>query len=113
MWYTPLMQEAVDTVFTQKAKLTVEIDESLHRKAKSKAALGGESLASVVRGLLSEWVGGRSLPVEPVLFVPAARTVEQRSVPEVEFVRCDLRNSMVPSEKCSLELGHDGSHVFA
>lgn len=39
------------------AKLVIRVDDSLHRAAKVKAFLLGQSLESVVAGLLDGWVG--------------------------------------------------------
>ncbi len=144
------MQEPVNAV---KGKLTVELDESLHRKAKSKSALEGASLASVVRGLLAEWVGlaeperknvsasseassagaghdraassgsaspihalgeEESMPRTVAAFAPTRTVAAFAPVSQSKRVeRCELRNPVVPSRKCRLEVGHAGAHSFS
>jgi hypothetical protein len=46
----------------------------------------------------------------PASVSPAFRPAQAK--PE-KVVKCELRNPAVPSQKCGLELGHAGDHVFA
>ncbi len=133
LWYGVV----VVTHFGGSARISVEVDSELHRRAKSKAALDGESLAAVVRRLLAGWAGdglvGPSVSPQngpASQEEPGGRTVGHsvlraagspalgssspsfRPAKAEKFVRCEIRHPMVPLSKCEFEMGHAGEHSW-
>ncbi len=82
---------------------------SLVRGALERGLAGTE----VGRGDAREYAGSTSVKQAPAASVPASPAFRPAQTKPEKVVKCELRNPAVPSQKCGLELGHAGDHVFA
>ncbi len=97
------------------ARYMLEAPDDLMVQAKSAAAREGVSFAEWLRRAALSRLGGLAEPeatrgrVDTHTASPGSASPFVPSKP----VKCELRNPAVPSQKCALELGHAGDHVFA
>lgn len=85
------------------ARYVLEAPDDLMAEAKGAAAAEGVSFAEWLRRAALAKLNGRPHGAGQNLtpFAPSEPTL------------CELRNPLVPAEKCGLVLGHAGDHVFA
>ncbi len=79
------------------ARYVLEAPDELMARAKSAAARDGVSFAEWLRQAALTRLGAK-----PAMFVPVAS----------EKTLCEIRNPMVPADKCSLSMGHPGEHSW-
>ncbi len=96
------------------ARYVLEAPDDLMVQAKSAAAREGVSFAEWLRQAALTRLRGDSLPrIEAAIRKDLDLSPAFAPVKAEKVVKCELRNPAVPSQKCGLELGHAGDHVFA